>query len=104
MTGSQAFLHSISVMKIDLDNPRQIQAFLDLPFGLYRDRPNWIQPLQFEGKKRVVSHQEPFLPAFTGSLLPGCRRCPQHIVSLGDPRASSLQPIRLIENSLVRSD
>jgi hypothetical protein len=60
MTGSQVNPHSISLTKIDLNNSRQVQAFLDLPYKLYRDHPNWVPPLIFEARNALNPAKNPF--------------------------------------------
>ncbi|MGD8604665.1 MAG: hypothetical protein PVF49_08835 [Anaerolineales bacterium] len=50
MASSKSSPYSFSVEEIALNNSQQVQAFLDLPFFLYRDQPQWVPPLQFEAR------------------------------------------------------
>jgi hypothetical protein len=36
------------IERLDFDNRRQVKAYLELPFRLYKDTPQWVPPLSFE--------------------------------------------------------
>ncbi|MBC8336416.1 MAG: hypothetical protein H8E29_14215 [Anaerolineales bacterium] len=48
----------MQITKIDLNNKRQVQDFLDLPFHIYKDIPQWVPPLA--GDARLVLDQNRF--------------------------------------------
>ncbi|MCX6033211.1 MAG: hypothetical protein NT169_28495 [Chloroflexi bacterium] len=52
----------MEVVLVDTSNRRQVQQFLDLPFALYRDVPQWVPPLA--GEAHVGSPAPSLLPAF----------------------------------------
>jgi hypothetical protein len=48
------------VTQIDLDNKRQVEDFLRLPFSIYRDVPQWVPPLQMDERIRLRPKRFPF--------------------------------------------
>jgi hypothetical protein len=48
------------VYKIDLDNRTQIRKFLDLPFRIYKDIPQWVPPLRSDAQNQLDPHRNPF--------------------------------------------
>lgn len=40
---------------------RELDAFIDLPFRLYRDDPNWVPPLRYLERQRFNAKTNPFL-------------------------------------------
>jgi hypothetical protein len=50
----------ISVRPIDLDNRRDVRRFLDLPFGLYRDYPNWVPPIRIDAAAQLNPRKHPY--------------------------------------------
>ncbi len=50
----------ISVQPIDLDNRRDVRRFLDLPFGLYRDSPNWVPPIRIDAAAQLNPRKHPY--------------------------------------------
>ena len=43
-----------------VDSRRDLRAFIDLPFRLYRDEPNWVAPLRFERRQFLDRGRNPF--------------------------------------------
>jgi GNAT superfamily N-acetyltransferase len=50
----------ISVRPIDLDNRRDVRRFLDLPFGLYRESPNWVPPIRIDAAAQLNPRKHPY--------------------------------------------
>jgi hypothetical protein len=48
------------VNDIDTANRHQVEAFLDLPFRLYRDVPQWVPPLRHEARLMLDRKRHPF--------------------------------------------
>ena len=48
------------VTQIDLNNKRQMEDFLHLPFSIYRDIPHWVPPLQMDERLRLNPKRFPF--------------------------------------------
>jgi hypothetical protein len=49
-----------TLQQVDLDNARQVRAFLNLPFSVYRDIPQWVPPLQSEAARLLDRRKNPF--------------------------------------------
>ncbi len=45
---------------VDLDNRRQVRQFLDLPFAIYRDIPQWVPPLADDARLPLDPRRHPF--------------------------------------------
>lgn len=43
-----------------VESKQQLQAFIELPWSLYQDDPQWIPPLLFEQKQRLSAKTNPF--------------------------------------------
>lgn len=50
----------MEVLLVDTSNRRQVQQFLDLPFELYRDAPQWVPPLAGEARRMLDRRRHPF--------------------------------------------
>jgi hypothetical protein len=50
----------VHITQIDLNNKRQVEDFLHLPFSVYRDIPQWVPPLQMDECLRLNSKRFPF--------------------------------------------
>ena len=50
----------MQVTQIDLDNKRQVEDFLRLPFAIYQDIPQWVPPLQMDEHLRLSPGRFPF--------------------------------------------
>lgn len=48
------------VAPIDAGNRRQVRQFLDLPFRIYKDIPQWVPPLDFDIRKKFDRQNFPF--------------------------------------------
>jgi hypothetical protein len=48
------------ITQIDLTNKKQVQAFLALPFSVYRNIPQWVPPLQMDERLRLDPKRNPF--------------------------------------------
>ena len=48
------------ITRIDLNNKRQVEDFLHLPFSIYRDIPQWVPPLQMDERIRLNRKRFPF--------------------------------------------
>lgn len=48
------------ITRIDLDNKKQVDDFLRLPFSIYRDIPQWVPPLQMDERLRLSRKRFPF--------------------------------------------
>ncbi|MCJ7723726.1 MAG: hypothetical protein MUP03_06300, partial [Anaerolineales bacterium] len=40
----------MDILQISLTNKKQVKAFLDLPFRLYQDIPQWVPPLEMDAR------------------------------------------------------
>jgi len=50
----------MKVIEIDTNDRRQVNAFLELPFRVYRDLPNWTPPLQGEARRMLDRRRNPY--------------------------------------------
>lgn len=50
----------MNILHLDLSNKRQTRDFLDLPFSIYRDIPQWVPPLLTDERVRLNSKRFPF--------------------------------------------
>ena len=48
------------VTQIDLNNKRQVEDFLHLPFSIYKNIPHWVPPLQMDERLRLNPKRFPF--------------------------------------------
>jgi len=48
------------ITQLDLDNKKQVDDFLRLPFSIYRDTPQWVPPLQMDERLRLDRQRFPF--------------------------------------------
>jgi hypothetical protein len=48
------------ILQLDLDNKKQVDDFLRLPFSIYRDIPQWVPPLQMDEQSRLSPKRFPF--------------------------------------------
>lgn len=46
--------------QIDLNNKKQVLDFLDLPFHIYKDIPQWVPPLRMDDRIRLNPKRYPF--------------------------------------------
>jgi GNAT superfamily N-acetyltransferase len=50
----------MNIIQIDLSNKKQVKDFLDLPFRIYKDIPQWVPPLQMDDRVRLNRKRHPF--------------------------------------------
>jgi hypothetical protein len=50
----------MKTVQVDLANRKQVRDFLDLPFRIYRDTPQWVPPLQGDERLRLDPKRYPF--------------------------------------------
>jgi len=48
------------IHEIDTDNPQHVRRFLDLPFQLYRDCPQWVPPMAGDARLPLDRRRYPF--------------------------------------------
>ncbi len=48
------------ILQIDLSNRKQIRQFLDLPFKIYRQVPQWVPPLEMDARLMLDPKRHPF--------------------------------------------
>jgi hypothetical protein len=47
-------------LQLDLNNKKQVDDFLRLPFSIYKDIPQWVPPLQMDGRLQLSRKRFPF--------------------------------------------
>lgn len=50
----------MSILQINLEDHRQVKRFLELPFAIYRDIPQWVPPLASEAAGMLNPDRHPF--------------------------------------------
>jgi hypothetical protein len=50
----------MNILQLDLQNKKQVDDFLRLPFSVYRDIPPWVPPLQMDERLRLSPKRFPF--------------------------------------------
>ena len=50
----------MNIIQLDLNNKKQVDDFLRLPFSIYRHIPQWVPPLQMDERLRLNSKRFPF--------------------------------------------
>jgi hypothetical protein len=48
------------IVQVNLANRDQVQEYLDLPFRIYRDIPQWVPPMQNDERLRLDPRRHPF--------------------------------------------
>ena len=51
---------NMNIIQIDLSNKKQVKDFLDLPFRLYKNTPQWVPPLRMDDRVRLNPKRHPF--------------------------------------------
>ncbi len=51
---------SVRIIRVNTDSRRDVNRFVDLPFRLYRDCPQWVPPLLSDIKLQLNRHKYPF--------------------------------------------
>ena len=50
----------MNIIQLDLENHKQVKDFLDLPFRIYRDIPQWVPSLRMDERLRLDPKRNPF--------------------------------------------
>jgi hypothetical protein len=50
----------MTILEIDTANTDQVKEFLNLPFDLYRDCPQWVPPLEMDARRMLDRKRHPF--------------------------------------------
>ena len=50
----------MKITPVDLSDKKMVKEFLDLPFAIYRDIPQWVPPLQMDERIRLDPKRNPF--------------------------------------------
>jgi GNAT superfamily N-acetyltransferase len=50
----------VHVCEINADNPKDVKRFLDFPFQLYQDCPQWVPPMAGDARLRLDRQRYPF--------------------------------------------
>jgi hypothetical protein len=48
------------ILEIDTRNSHQVKEFLDLPFRIYKDCPQWVPPLEMDARRMLDRQRNPF--------------------------------------------
>jgi GNAT superfamily N-acetyltransferase len=63
----------LEVLEVDSTERRQVEQFIDLPFRLYQDTPQWVPPFRSEIRK-IVTRRHPFFEHSAASFYLARRR------------------------------
>ena len=58
----------MNIIQLDLTNKKHIRDFLDLPFRIYADIPQWVPPLQMDERLRLDPKRFPFFKHSSASF------------------------------------
>jgi len=50
----------MKIVPVDLADRRQVRAFIDLPFQIYRDLPQWVPPLEMDIRSALNPRKHPY--------------------------------------------
>jgi hypothetical protein len=50
----------ITIEKVDTDNKDQVRRFVELPYKIYKDCPQWVPPLDTDAKNQLNRKKHPF--------------------------------------------
>jgi hypothetical protein len=50
----------MNILQLNLQNKKQVNDFIHLPFSIYRDIPQWVPPLQMDERLRLNPKRFPF--------------------------------------------
>lgn len=50
----------MNVTQVDTQNREHVRKFLDLPFSIYRNIPQWVPPLRIDARKQLDRRRNPF--------------------------------------------
>jgi hypothetical protein len=60
------------ITQLNLNNKRQVDDFLRLPFAIYKDIPQWVPPLQMDERLRLNPKRFPFYKHSQASFFLAC--------------------------------
>ncbi len=63
----------MKIIQIDLANRKQVRVFLDLPFRIYRDIPQWVPPLRMDERARLDPRRYPFYDHSSAAFFLACK-------------------------------
>lgn len=50
----------MNIIQVDLSNRKQVRHFLDFPYRIYKDIPQWVPPLRMDDRLRLDPKRYPF--------------------------------------------
>jgi hypothetical protein len=50
----------MNITRVELNNKKQVRQFLDMPFHIYKDIPQWVPPLRMDERIRLDPKRYPF--------------------------------------------
>jgi len=50
----------MNILQLDTTNRQHLNQFLNLPFRIYRDIPQWVPPLEMDARKMLDRKRHPF--------------------------------------------
>jgi hypothetical protein len=62
------------ITQLVLNNKRQVEDFLHLPFSIYRDIPHWVPPLQMDERLRLNPKRFPYYKHSQAEFFIACER------------------------------
>ncbi|MEP7134364.1 MAG: hypothetical protein ABI904_05480 [Chloroflexota bacterium] len=62
----------MNIIQLDLNNQKQVDDFLHLPFSIYRNNPQWVPPLQMDERLRLSPKRFPFYKHSHASFFLAC--------------------------------
>jgi len=63
---------SVNIRQLDLNDKKQVDDFLRLPFSIYKDIPQWVPPLQMDERLRLSPQRFPFYKHSQASFFLAC--------------------------------
>jgi len=64
----------MNIIQLNLNDKKQVDDFLRLPFSIYRDIPQWVPPLQLDERLRLNPKRFPFYKHSHASFFLACER------------------------------
>ena len=62
----------MNIIQLDLNNKKQVDDFLRLPFSIYKNIPQWVPPLQMDERLRLSPKRFPFYQHSQASFFLAC--------------------------------
>ncbi len=63
----------LTIEQVDLQDKRHVRRFVDMPYRLYKNHPQWVPPLRMDVELMLNKQKHPVLRTLRRRLL--CRRC-----------------------------